>query len=73
LFIPGGTYFFTVALEDRRRKFLTDNIDALRRAYAYVRERHPFETAAIVVCPIICIASGPCPRTIRIIRRAGGC
>ncbi len=51
LFIPGGTYFFTVTLEDRRRQFLTGHIDALRKAYAYVRERHPFETVAIVVLP----------------------
>ncbi len=51
LFILGGTYFFTVTLEERRRKTLTDHIDALRNAYSYVRERHPFETVAIVVLP----------------------
>jgi len=51
LFIPGGTYFFTATLEDRSQRLLTENIDALRRAYRYVREQHPFETAAIVVLP----------------------
>lgn len=51
LFVPGGTYFFTVNLENRLTKLLTENIDALRRSYRYVRERHPFETVAIVVLP----------------------
>jgi putative transposase len=49
IFIPGGTYFFTVTLEDRRKRYLTENIDAFRRAYAC--ERHPYETIAIVVLP----------------------
>jgi len=31
-FIPGGTLCFTVALLERRRRLLTDNIDSLRNA-----------------------------------------
>lgn len=31
-FIPGGSYFFTVALAERSDRLLTDNIDLLRRA-----------------------------------------
>ena len=51
LFVPGGTYFFTVNLHDRSSDLLIRRIDVLRQAYKYVSERHPFETAAIVVLP----------------------
>lgn len=51
LFVPGGTYFFTVTPEDRRKSHLTEHIGALRAAYRYVVARHPFETVAIVVLP----------------------
>jgi len=51
LFIPGGTFFFTVNLLDRSRDLLTENIAALRRSYAYVARRHPFETIAVVILP----------------------
>ena len=51
LFVPGGDYFFTVNLLDRRTKLLTENIDALRAAYSYVQNRHPFETLANCVLP----------------------
>ena len=49
--IPGGTYFFTVNLLDRRRALLTDEIDHLRAAFARVREAHPYHIDAIVVLP----------------------
>ncbi len=29
-YVPGGLYFFTVALLELRRRWLTENIDALR-------------------------------------------
>jgi hypothetical protein len=32
-FVPGGTFFFTVTLLERRRKLLTENIDHLREAF----------------------------------------
>ena len=49
--IPGATYFFTLTLADRRSDLLTMHIDLLRDAFRYTRERHPFETDAIVVLP----------------------
>jgi len=50
-FIPGATYFFTVALEDRRRDTLTKNILALRQAFRTTRSERPFQIDAIVVLP----------------------
>lgn len=49
--IPGGTYFFTVTLADRRADTLVANIDLLRAAYAATRARLPFLTDAVVVLP----------------------
>jgi len=50
-FIPGGSYFFTVNLADRRSRLLTENIGLLRSAFRYARERHAFTIDAIVVLP----------------------
>jgi len=50
-FQPGGSYFFTVNLADRRQRLLTDHVDELRAAFRYTLERHPFTLAAIVVMP----------------------
>ena len=50
-FIAGGSFFFTVNLAERRLRLLTDPIAALRAAFRYVRQRHPFEIDAIVVLP----------------------
>jgi len=50
-FIPGGTFFFTVALLERRRRLLTDHIDSLRSAFVEVRRRRPFTLDAVVVLP----------------------
>jgi len=50
-FVPGGSYFFTVNLADRRSRLLAENIDLLRPAFCYTRERHPFTIDAIVVLP----------------------
>jgi putative transposase len=50
-FIPGGSFFFTVNLAERRRRLLTTHIDLLRRAFRYARHRHPFTIEAIVVLP----------------------
>jgi REP element-mobilizing transposase RayT len=41
-FIPGGTFFFTVTLLERRRKLLTENIDNLREVFKAARRRRPF-------------------------------
>ncbi|MDI6854125.1 MAG: transposase [Deltaproteobacteria bacterium] len=49
--VPGGTFFFTVALLDRRRQLLTENIDLLRKAFQAARRRRPFAIEAIVILP----------------------
>src|SRR5581483_6024243 len=50
-FVPGGTFFFTVVLLDRRQGFLVDRIETLREAFAAVREKRPFTIDAAVVLP----------------------
>lgn len=49
--VPGGTYFFTVTLADRRSRLLVDRIDRLREALQIVRARSPFKTIAVCVLP----------------------
>ncbi len=49
---PGGTWFFTVNLLERRRNdLLTANIDRLRDCVALERTRRPFSVIAWVVLP----------------------
>lgn len=50
-FIPGGSYFFTVALAERSGRLLTDNIELLRCAVVSVKREMPFELVAMVVLP----------------------
>jgi putative transposase len=50
-FVPGGTYFFTVTLFDRRSSLLVDRIDALRAAFRVARRERPFLIDAIVILP----------------------
>ena len=50
-FIPGGSFFFTLNLADRRLGLLTEHIDELRDAFREVHRQHPFTTAAVVVLP----------------------
>jgi len=40
--VPGGTFFFTVTLLDRRSTLLVDHIELLRRAVGEARARAPF-------------------------------
>ena len=49
--VPGGSYFFTVALLERHRSFLTEYIDSLRTTFISVRRQRPFHINAIVVLP----------------------
>jgi putative transposase len=49
--VPGGTYFFTVAAEQKGSTLLTDEIDLLRIVYRSVLREMPFRTDAIVVLP----------------------
>jgi len=50
-FIPGGSFFFTVNLADRRSNLLTKRIDLLRTAFRSVQARHAFSMEAMVVLP----------------------
>lgn len=51
-YIPGSTWFFTVALAERRHnRLLVERIDALRSAFRHVLRRKPFRLDAVVVLP----------------------
>jgi putative transposase len=50
-FVPGGSFFFTVNLKERRLNLLTSHIEALRTPFRETRRRHPFTIDAIVVLP----------------------
>jgi putative transposase len=49
--VPGGTFFFTVALVDRRSDRLTSHIAALGDAFRKAQAERPFAVDAIVVLP----------------------
>src|SRR3977135_433829 len=49
--VPGGTFFFTVVLENRRSSLLIDNIATLRHAFRVTRSERPFKIDAIVILP----------------------
>ncbi|MGY2935550.1 putative transposase [Bradyrhizobium sp. GM6.1] len=49
--LPGGTFFFTVTLDDRRSSVLVDHVDKLRHAFRVARAERPFTIEAIVVLP----------------------
>ncbi|MCB1734504.1 MAG: transposase [Gammaproteobacteria bacterium] len=49
---PGGTWFFTVNLAQRRgNTLLVDHIAELRAAFDTVKRRHPFDIDAVVILP----------------------
>jgi putative transposase len=48
---PGGTFFFTVNLADRRSVLLTEHVDLLRTVYVDVQRELPFKTVAICILP----------------------
>jgi putative transposase len=49
---PGATWFFTVALAERRNNnLLLEKIDVLRAAFRRVQNRHPFRMDAVVILP----------------------
>jgi putative transposase len=50
-FVPGGTFFFTVTLADRRSSVLIEHVAALRAAFRAARSERPFAIDAIVVLP----------------------
>lgn len=49
--LAGGTYFFTVDLEDRRSGMLVEHAYNLRSTVRLVRDRHPFDILAWVMLP----------------------
>ncbi|WP_333712365.1 REP-associated tyrosine transposase [Yoonia sp.] len=51
LFVPGGTYFFTLRLQDARADLLVRHVDVLRDATRLCRKRWPFAIAAAVILP----------------------
>lgn len=51
LFVPGGTYFFTVSLADTSSSLLVDRVDLLRHAVALCQKQYPFEINAAVILP----------------------
>jgi putative transposase len=50
-FLPGGTFFVTATLFDRRSRVLVDHVGALRIAMRLTRRRYSFGIDAIVVLP----------------------
>jgi putative transposase len=61
--VPGGTYFLTINLLERRSDLLVRHIDALREAVRRTRRERPFHIDAWVVLPehmhcIITLPSG---------------
>lgn len=52
LWLPGGTYFFTINLQQRKNNdLLVRYIDLLRNSVASVRKYHPFKIHGWVVLP----------------------
>lgn len=49
--VPGGTFFFTVALEGRDSTLLVDRIDLLRGAFARMKAEAPVVCHAMVILP----------------------
>jgi putative transposase len=49
--VPGGTYFFTVTLRDRRGDTLVRHADALKSAWRAAHARVPHDVVAVVVLP----------------------
>jgi putative transposase len=49
--VPGGTFFFTVALQDRSQDTFVRYIDDLQQAFRETKAKHPWQTNAIVVLP----------------------
>ena len=49
--LPGGTFFFTVTLLDRRSRWLVTQVESLRAAFRAVHAQRFFTIEAIVVLP----------------------
>lgn len=51
VWVPGGTYFFTVKLLERDRALLIEHVATLRAAFQEARAARPFDIVAMVVLP----------------------
>ena len=51
VWVPGGTYFFTVNLLERKRTLLVEHMDSLRAAFRQTRMARPFAMSAYVILP----------------------
>ena len=51
VFVPGGSYFFTVNLLHRNSRLLVEHIDSLRDAVRETRQGFPFAIDAMVILP----------------------
>src|SRR2546423_14996399 len=49
--VPGGTFFFTVPIADRRSSILIENVSLLRHAFRTTRRERSFTIDAIVILP----------------------
>jgi putative transposase len=77
-FIAGGTFFFTVTLEDRTSRALVDHVEALRAAMRETRGLYPFTIDAVVILPdhlhdhlhiVATLPDGDYPNRWRLIKR----
>jgi putative transposase len=50
-FVPGGCWFFTANVLNRRSSLLTDEVNALREATRRTQARYPFHIDAVVILP----------------------
>ena len=50
-YVPGGTFFFTVNLKNRRSSLLVQHFEVLRGAIRRVKDKKPFAMKAWVVLP----------------------
>jgi putative transposase len=74
VFVPGGCYFFTVNLLERKRTLLTDHIDLLRDSVRTVRRLYPFHIDAWVVLPdhMHCVLTLPPNERLSAVRKRRG-
>ena len=72
--VPGGTYFFSLRLQDRSSDLLLREIDLLRMAVRLTMQRHPFVLRDAVVLPaeLLMIVQLPNPPRCRLTRSLPG-
>ena len=51
LYVPGGTYFFTVTLRNRKSDWLIKYVNQLKDAMHRIKIIHPYRIIALVVLP----------------------